>query len=137
MFASSSFTIFENYIPKHIFRLQKNNLTWQKNNLTLSFFRNASWNLSVGWKHQKRRATGNVLLRDKQKHSNCLLTKRIYYRMYFDPDFFQNLIAGEVEIRMSWVENFWKINCRGRTSIPESRVLCFQVYLKRRSQWIC
>ena len=32
------------------------------------------------------------------------------------------LISGEVGIRMSWVENFLKINKRGGTSIRDQRV---------------
>ena len=57
--------------------LQKNNLTLQKNNLTRRpFFRSASWNLLIGSKHQRRRATGNLFLRHKQKALNRLLTKK-------------------------------------------------------------
>ena len=52
------------------------NSALQKINLTLRpFLRNASWNLLIWWKHQRRRAIGNVFLRHKQKHSNCLLRK--------------------------------------------------------------
>ena len=49
---------------------------YKKINLTLRpFLRNASWNLLIWWKHQRRRAIGNVFLRQKQKHSTCLLRK--------------------------------------------------------------
>ena len=63
---------------------------YKKDNLTVRpLFRNGSWNLLIGWK-QRKRATGNVFLRHKQKYSNHFLTKIIYYR-----------------------KNFWKINSGG------------------------
>ena len=61
---------------------------------------------------------------DKKNVIGCINRLKNYFSVdsknaddttYFDPDFFQNIIARVgIGIRMSWVENLWKINCRGR-----------------------